>query len=105
MFVKKRRQTGTCLVLQGYNCILKRVGILRPSSDSEGTSLSRLAFLAEILSSRNLSSSIDLISALLDTLSRVASSTTARADVIYVQQLLMTCLEASVSQIQVQCLL
>ncbi|EJD05052.1 uncharacterized protein FOMMEDRAFT_105292 [Fomitiporia mediterranea MF3/22] len=80
--------------------VRKRAKTDEPSSDSESTSLSRLAFLAEILSSQKLPGSLDLVSALLDALSRVASSTAARADIIYAQQLLMTCLESAVSHIQ-----
>ena len=72
----------------------------RPESGDEW--LSRLSFLSEILSSQKLPGSSDLVSALLDTLNRIVSaSNPAQAETIYTVQIVMACLESSVSQIEV----
>ncbi|KAL5525140.1 UTP10 [Sanghuangporus sanghuang] len=70
-------------------------------SEAENDSLSRLSFLAEVLSAQKLPASIDLVSALLDTLNRIMTSCNpAQPDVIYVVQLTLACLESSISHIE-----
>ena len=64
--------------------------------------LSQLSFLAEILSLQKSPDSSDLTSALLDTLNWiVAVSNPVQAETIYTVQIVMACLESSVSQIEV----
>ncbi|KAL5520451.1 hypothetical protein ACEPAG_9675 [Sanghuangporus baumii] len=71
------------------------------SSEAENDSLFRLAFLTEVLSAQKLPGSIDLVSALLDTLNRIMTSCNpVQPDVIYVVQLIMACLESSISHIE-----
>ncbi|KAH8112066.1 hypothetical protein DFH11DRAFT_1788270 [Phellopilus nigrolimitatus] len=72
-----------------------------PPSDPEKSAASHLALLAEVLSSQVLPGSLELVSGLLDTLSRiVATSAPVQADLIYVEQLLMSSIDSSASQIK-----
>lgn len=61
----------------------------------------RITLLAEILSSKALPGSLELISSLLDSLSRIISFTALdRAELLYLEQLLMTCIESAASSIK-----
>ena len=63
---------------------------------------SQITLLAEVLSSKELPGSLELVSTLLDSLSRIISFTASnRADLLYVEQLLMTCIESAASSIKV----
>ncbi|KAF8901036.1 armadillo-type protein [Gymnopilus junonius] len=74
----------------------KRVKTTEPTDDI----LPRLGLLVEILGSKSLPGSLDLISHLLDTLSKtVQALSPAQADVSYIQQLLMSALESAASKI------
>jgi U3 small nucleolar RNA-associated protein 10 len=69
-----------------------------PSDDT----LPELSLLAEILGSKPLPGSLDLVSALLETLSRlIQSSPPSQADVNYVQQMLMSAIDNAASNIPV----
>ncbi|THH02630.1 hypothetical protein EW145_g6726 [Phellinidium pouzarii] len=70
--------------------------------DSESSSiLDCLTFLAEVLASQALPGSLEVVSGLLETLNRLlAISAPAQADMIYVEQLLMACVESAASQIK-----
>jgi len=64
--------------------------------------LPRLALLAEILGTKSLPGSLELTTHLLETLNKVAQSLpAAQADVIYIQQLLMSAIESTSSKIKV----
>lgn len=64
--------------------------------------LPRLSLFVEVLGTRSLPGSLDLISHLLETLNRVVQSVSpAQADVSYVEQLLMSAVENSASKIKV----
>lgn len=66
-------------------------------------SLPMLTLLVEVLSASDLPGSLDLISVLLDTLARTIGSVVApQSDLIYVEQLLMTCVESAASQVKVR---
>ena len=66
-------------------------------------SLSKLTFLAEVMSAQELPGSLDLISALLDSLARILGSVaTTRPELIYIEQLFMTCIDSVASQIKVR---
>lgn len=68
--------------------------------------LSTLIVLGEILISTPLPASIELVAALLDTLSSVTQvSTVAEGETAYAQQLLMTVLEGAVTPLVVSLLL
>lgn len=54
----------------------------------------------EVLSSKLLPGSLELISCLLETLNKVVHSSTAAADRSYVEQLLMTAVESAVVNVQ-----
>jgi U3 small nucleolar RNA-associated protein 10 len=73
--------------------------LMRRSSDD---SLPRLTLLTEILGSKSLPGSLDLTTRLLETLNKVVQSLPAtQADVIYIQQLLMSAIESTSSKIKV----
>ncbi|KAI5117129.1 hypothetical protein M0805_007713 [Coniferiporia weirii] len=81
--------------------VSKRAKTDTTSSGPEKNQLAYLAFLAEVLSSQALPGSLELVSGLLDTLSRLlTTSAPIQADLIYVEQLLMSCVESSASQIK-----
>lgn len=64
--------------------------------------LPRLSLLVEILGTKSLPGSLDLISHLLDTLSKVVQTLPAtQADVSYIEQLLMSAIESAASKIKV----
>lgn len=64
-----------------------------------------LTFLAEILGSRPLPGSLDLVSCLLETLNKVVHDTSSSAaDKTYVEQLLMSALENAAVNIPVSAL-
>jgi U3 small nucleolar RNA-associated protein 10 len=67
------------------------------------TALSRLSLVLEILVSQTLPGSLEIVSGCLEALNRVISSSldTADSNVVYIEQLLMSCLESSASQIKV----
>ena len=66
-------------------------------------SLSKLTFLAEVMSAQELPGSLDLISALLDSLARILDSVaTTRPELLYIEQLFMTCIDSVASQIKVR---
>ncbi|KXN83997.1 U3 small nucleolar RNA-associated protein 10 [Leucoagaricus sp. SymC.cos] len=76
----------------------KRVKITGPSS-SEDT-LPELSLFAEILGSKPLPGSLDLVQALLETLSKVIQcSPPSQADVNYVEQMLMSAVDSAASNI------
>ncbi|KAJ3515006.1 hypothetical protein NLJ89_g2035 [Agrocybe chaxingu] len=65
-----------------------------------GDSLPRLSLLVEILGTKSLPGSLDLISRLLDTLNQVVQSLPpAQADVSYIEQLLMSAIESAASKV------
>ena|SRR5260221_3969035 len=67
--------------------------------------LPRLALLAEILGTKSLPGSLELTTHLLETLNKVAQSLpAAQADVVYIQQLLMSAIESTSSKIKVRTL-
>lgn len=75
--------------------------LTRSSSDT----LPRLSLLVEILGTKSLPGSLDLISCLLDTLNKVVQSLPpAQADVNYIEQLLMSAMESVSSKITVYCM-
>jgi U3 small nucleolar RNA-associated protein 10 len=72
--------------------------MLRSSEES----LPRLTLLAEILGIKSLPGSLELTTHLLQTLNKVVQSlAVAQADVIYIQQLLMSAIESTSSMIKV----
>lgn len=75
------------------------------SSASENT-LPCLGLFVEVLGTRSLPGSLDLISNLLETLNRVLQSvTSAQTDINYVEQLLMSAIENAASKVKVSGLL
>ncbi|KAJ3564821.1 hypothetical protein NP233_g8044 [Leucocoprinus birnbaumii] len=77
----------------------KRAKTTEPASDGDDT-LSELSLLAEMLGSKPLPGSLDLVSALLDTLSKlIQSSPSSQADVNYVEQMLMSAVDNAASNI------
>ena len=75
---------------------------VRPMVD-QVDSLSKLTFLAEVMSAQELPGSLDLISALLESLARILDSVaTTRPELIYIEQLFMTCIDSVASQIKVR---
>ncbi|KAF8154101.1 hypothetical protein B0H34DRAFT_800000 [Crassisporium funariophilum] len=74
----------------------KRVKTNETSDDT----LPRLSLLAEILGTKSLPGSLDLIAQLLDTLNKVVQAfPPAQADVSYIEQLLMSAVESAASKI------
>ncbi|KAF9480276.1 hypothetical protein BDN70DRAFT_905831 [Pholiota conissans] len=72
------------------------------TTESREDTLPRLSLLAEILGTKSLPGSLDLISHLLDTLSKVVQTLPAtQADVSYIEQLLMSAIESTASKIKV----
>jgi len=66
--------------------------------------LSELTLLAEILGSNPLPGSLELVSALLETLSKlIQSPPTSQADANYVEQMLMSAIDSASSNIPVCC--
>jgi U3 small nucleolar RNA-associated protein 10 len=71
-------------------------------ADQAEDNFDSLTLLAEVLAARDLPGSIDLITFLLETLAIVAhSDAPIGSDVVYVEQLLMTAVEASANKITV----
>ncbi|KDR78387.1 hypothetical protein GALMADRAFT_245550 [Galerina marginata CBS 339.88] len=69
------------------------------TTESADDVLPRLGFLVEILGTKSLPGSLDLISHLLDTLSKVVQALSpAQADVSYIEQLLMSAIENAASK-------
>ena len=67
------------------------------------TTLPSLTVLMEVLSTRQLPGSYELVSALLEILGRVASlRDIAQSEISYLQQLIMAAVEASALQIKVR---
>ncbi len=65
--------------------------------------ITELSFLAEILGTKSLPGSLDLVSALLDTLSKlIQRESTSQADVNYVDQMLMSAIDNAASNILVR---
>ncbi|KAF8797612.1 hypothetical protein BYT27DRAFT_7204423 [Phlegmacium glaucopus] len=70
------------------------------TTESSDDTLPRLSLLVEILGTKSLPGSLDLISCLLDTLNKVVQSfPSAQADVSYIEQLLMSAVESVASKI------
>jgi U3 small nucleolar RNA-associated protein 10 len=70
----------------------------RPPRDT----LPLLSLLAEVMASKPLPGSLDLVSRLLETLSKVVqASTSTEADVAYIEQSLMTAIENAATNITV----
>ena len=68
--------------------------------------LSRLTFFAEALVSQQLPGSLELVAELLEVLGQVVNGATAsHSESGYVEQLLMTAIDSSASQVKVQFLL
>jgi U3 small nucleolar RNA-associated protein 10 len=73
-----------------------------PVVDESDTALQTITCLTEVIASRTLPGSIDLVRTLLETLGRLCQAhAPARSDYDYVEQLLISALESSVSQIRV----
>ncbi|KAF9526013.1 hypothetical protein CPB83DRAFT_877003 [Crepidotus variabilis] len=71
------------------------------TSESPDVALPRLSLLVEILGTKPLPGSLDLISHFLDTLSKVVQILpSAQADVAYIEQLLMSAIESASSSIK-----
>lgn len=65
--------------------------------------LPRLSLLVEILGTKSLPGSLDLVANLLDTLSKVVQTLPpTQADVSYIEQLLMSAVESAASKIKVR---
>lgn len=63
----------------------------------------QLSLLAEVLGTKDLPGSLDLVSALLEALSKLLQSTPAsEADVNYVEQMLMSAIDSTASNILVR---
>ena len=64
--------------------------------------MSRLAFLLEVLISKTLPGSFELVTDCIDALNRIMSTSvdSTGSDVVYVEQLLMSCIELCSSQIK-----
>lgn len=74
---------------------------LRPPG--EETTVHQLTLLAEILGTKSLPGSLDLVSALLDTLSKVIQSSSGlRAEANYIEQMLMSAIENAAANIPVR---
>ncbi|PPR01672.1 hypothetical protein CVT24_001501 [Panaeolus cyanescens] len=70
------------------------------ASEPENNDLSRLTLLAEVLGSKSLPGSLDLVSRLLETLNKVIQAfPSTQADVAYIEQLFMSAIESSTSKI------
>ncbi|EKM74924.1 hypothetical protein AGABI1DRAFT_123475 [Agaricus bisporus var. burnettii JB137-S8] len=76
----------------------KRVKTAEPPG--EETTVHQLTLLAEILGTKSLPGSLDLVSALLDTLSKVIQSSSGlRAEANYIEQMLMSAIENAAANI------
>lgn len=73
------------------------------TQDAEEGPLSKLTFLLEVLASQQLPGSVELLSGLLDTLSGLLTiSVASKSDLIYTEQLLMSCMDSVASRIEVR---
>lgn len=76
--------------------------LLHSVSEAEFSHFSRLSLLVEVLGSKPLPGSMDLLSRLLETLSKVIQSAVpGQGDVAYVEQLLMSAIENAASKVTV----
>lgn len=76
----------------------------RASPDETVHDLSRLTFFTEALASQQLPGSLDLVSELLEVLGQVVNGSTAsHSDTGYIEQLLMSAIDSSASQVKVRC--
>jgi hypothetical protein len=95
----KRPKTHGAHQLSSLSFLLIRFLMNRSSEDF----LPRLALLTEILGTKSLPGSLELTTHLLETLNKVVQSLpAAQADVIYIQQLLMSAIESTSSKIKVR---